>query len=180
MSFSIAINIGRNSVTAMFRKAAAAQASPLPRMKPVGLPSSGESRQQAQGIQARKDNKWHTTQPAGGFAGGVLDMDKTPELYGEQLKGNFHKNLQNYMYPAAGAAMGGVGAYALAKMFGSSDDEEESRFPWLATLLGAGAGAAGLPAYLAYRGTSPTVRTNSGFQGDIKTTPAPRTTSAVA
>lgn len=179
MSLSIAINIGRDSVTAMFRKSAAAQASPLPKMKPIGLPSPSESRQQAQGIQARKDDKWHTTQPGGGFAGGLLDMNKTPELYGEQLKGNFHKNLQNYMYPLGGAAMGGLGAYALSKMFGSSD-EEESSFPWLATLLGAGAGAVGLPAYLAYRGTSPTVRTNSGFQGDVKTTPAPRTTSAVA
>jgi len=180
MSLSLAINIGRGSVTALFRKTATAKPGAMPGMKPIGLPAAGERQQQVANIKAKGDAKWHTTQPGGGFAGGLLDMDKTPELYGAQLKNNFQKNMQNYMYPLGGAAMGGLGAYALSRLIGGGSDEEESGFPWLATLLGAGAGAVGLPAYLAYQNTKPTVRMNSGFLGDVKTTPAPRTNSAMA
>lgn len=51
-----------------------------------------------------------------------------------QLAGNIDWSM------LGGAGIGGLGAYGLARLLQSREDEERGRFPWLATLLGAGAG----------------------------------------
>lgn len=47
-----------------------------------------------------------------------------------------------------GMGLGGLGAYGLARLLQSREDEEKQRFPWLSTLAGTAAGGLLLPALL--------------------------------
>jgi hypothetical protein len=61
-----------------------------------------------------------------------------------------------------GAAVGGLGAMGLARLFRSKRDEEEGGTPWLAGLAGAGAGAVGLPLLLRYLASQGGAQTAAG------------------
>jgi len=182
MNTTAVFAISKQAAQLAFQKISAAQPSQpsftLPRT--ALKPTAAERQQTIKNINERPSHKWHVSAPGSGFAGTPLTLNKSPALYDKDFSTNLQQYLNNPLYSGGGALAGGVGAYALSRLLGGGDDEEDQRFPWLTTALGAGLGAAAVPYFMARQNTSPTARVSSGFHGDVTTPAAIQTRGAVA
>lgn len=168
--FQAALQIGKYAVAIKFASLAPAKPKLTPKPITFDAPEVKERAQQLAQEPPKPRPNNYGNYPYG--PGQDLVRDKPKEHYQSDFMNNLKYHTGGYGSMAGRAALGGLGAYALSRiaagMFGSDDEEEEGgSFPLLSTLAGAGLGAFGVPALMAYLRTPTTTTVPTGFKGDI-------------
>ncbi len=95
----------------------------------------------------------------------TMGTEHHPELAPGKTMGETAADYSKYLPTGeqlGGAALGGLGAMGLARLFQSERDKERGYTPMLAGLAGAGAGAIGLPMLLKYLASQGGAQTAAG------------------
>lgn len=90
-------------------------------------------------ISARDDGT-----PAGDAANALAES-RLNRGFLQKIMENDPDTINYLMQVGGGIGLGGLGAYGLAQLLQSREDEEKKRFPWLATLAGMGVGGLAAP-----------------------------------
>lgn len=170
-----ALKIGKYAVALKFASLTPADTSPI-KIKPIEAvepDTRGTVARLSQELPPVRPNSYNNYPFAPGHD---IVRDKPKEQYQADFMHNLGHHMGGYGSMAGRAALGGLGAYALSRiaggLFGGGEDEEAGgSFPWLSTLAGAGLGAVGVPALMAYLRTPSTTRVPTGFSGDVNFPP---------